>query len=443
MSLSSAMNAGVSGLISNSSALAAISDNIANSNTTGYKRVGVDFSSMVTDQALTSRYSAGGVMTYNTQYVDNQGTITNSSEATNLAISGNGFFVTTNQPADTSASDPRYFTRAGDFNVDQNGYLVNSAGLYLQGWPADASGNVASSSSNISSLQAINLNTIESTAEATTTVTASANLDSDQAINAAVTAGTYTAGDMALYATDPTNANAVKPDFTMQAPVADSKGGQRTLDYDFLKTGANTWTVEVRSDPASDQATPGTPIASGILTFNTDGSLVTPIDSNLSSITPQWASSLGVSDTPISVDLGKLTQLSSTSTTASVQANGTPFGTLAGINIDKDGFVTAVYQNGATRKLAQVAIATFPDANGLQAVSGDAYQASAASGGYTLKAPGDAGAGEISPSSLESSTVDLSTEFTGLITTQRAYSASSKIITTADEMMQDLLSVIR
>ena len=111
--------------------------------------------------------------------------------------------------------------------------------------------------------------------------------------------------------------------------------------------------------------------------------------------------------------------------------------------LEKYGFVTAVYENGTTRRMAQVAIATFPNPNGLESVKGNSYRPSVQSGGFTLKAAGTAGAGKLSPSSLEASTVDLSTEFTGLITTQRAYSASSKIITTADQMMEELLNIKR
>jgi flagellar hook protein FlgE len=126
-----------------------------------------------------------------------------------------------------------------------------------------------------------------------------------------------------------------------------------------------------------------------------------------------------------------------------VTTNGTAFGNLSNVSIDEDGFVTAVFDNGVTRRIAQVAGATVPKPDGLQAVNGNAYRLTNASGGFSLKAPGTGGAGFLAPSTLESSTVDLSTEFTGLITTQRAYSASSKIITTADQMLEELLTIKR
>jgi flagellar hook protein FlgE len=154
-----------------------------------------------------------------------------------------------------------------------------------------------------------------------------------------------------------------------------------------------------------------------------------------------WSTGLGVNAQTYTLDISGITQFSATSSVSSVASNGTASGGISGISIDNKGLVTAVYGNGTTRNIAQVAVATFPNADGLKAVNGDAYQASLDSGIYTLKTAGSAGAGTIAPSSLEASTVDLSAEFTGLITTQRAYSASSKIITTADQMLQELLSI--
>jgi len=133
----------------------------------------------------------------------------------------------------------------------------------------------------------------------------------------------------------------------------------------------------------------------------------------------------------------------SASTVNSVSSNGASAGNIVGVQVGADGVVSALFDNSQVRKIAQVAIATFPNSNGLQATSGNAYTGSLAAGTMTLKTPGAGGAGKISPSSLEASTVDLSSEFTGLITTQKAYSASSKIITTADTMLDELINIIR
>ena len=468
MSISSALLAGVTGLVSNSSVLAAISDNISNANTVGYKRVSVDFASLV-NTGSASDYAAGGVTTSTQQFVTTQGTLQSSSSPTDLAISGNGFFVTTGRGAGLTPFDPRYFTRAGAFSVDQSGYLKNAAGLYLQGWPATVNGVVTPDSANLTSMVPINIEQVANIAEPTTTGAVQGNLNSDQIVNANIAnynsdlnpAAPAGAVNMAQYALDPTTG--IKPDFSITVPISDSKGGQRNLVIDYLKSSTpNQWFAEVRADPATDvvtdpNLTPGL-ICSGIVAFNPDGTIdkastTLPVTITLGpSNAPApaagsgesavvWGPSLGVKGQSIDVDLGGISQFSSTSAVTNVTTDGTAFGSLAGVSIDTSGNVTAVYANGTTRKIAQVAIATFPNPDGLKSVNGDAYQVSLASGAFTLKPPGAAGAGTIAPSSLEASTVDLSSEFTGLIVTQRAYSASSKIITTADQMLQELLTI--
>ena len=138
-----------------------------------------------------------------------------------------------------------------------------------------------------------------------------------------------------------------------------------------------------------------------------------------------------------------MTQESSTSATQSITTNGTSFGNLSSVTVDAKGIVTANYDNGVSRNIAQVAVATFSDPDGLAAVSGDAYQQTLASGNYSILQAGTGGAGVIDPQTLEASTVDLSSQFTNLIVTQRAYAACSKVITSADTMVQQLLDIIR
>ncbi len=272
------MLAGVTGLVSNSSALAAISDNIANANTVGYKKVGIDFASLV-NTGSSSSYAAGGVATDTRQFVTQQGTLQSSSQVTDMAISGAGFFVTTSKAVGLTPGDPRFFTRAGSFAVDQNGYLKNSAGLYLQGWPADVNGVVTPDSANLNSLQPINILAVANTAQATTAGTVRGNLNSDQVANAGIatydplvdpTISPAVAASMAEYASNP--ATGIKPDFSITVPVSDSKGGQRDLVVDFLKsTTPNQWNAEVRADPPTDVDTdpglsPGL-ITSGVVDF--------------------------------------------------------------------------------------------------------------------------------------------------------------------------------
>ncbi|MFC0633089.1 flagellar hook-basal body complex protein [Brevundimonas balnearis] len=469
MSINSAMLAGVSGLTANSSALAAISQNIANVNTVGYKRSAAEFQTVVNSQTRGTGYSAGGVLATARHYTSQLGQLQRTTSGTDLAIDGQGFFVVTERPEDIGRTDSRLFTRAGAFQIDNLGYLKNSAGLYLQGWPVDADGNVDYDPSDLSRLGSINVGSVGGAAEPTTRVQLNANLMSSQEANPANPAiGTYVAGAMA----DGT----FIPDFEISVPVSDSKGGQRNVIMSLLKSDQpNEWYVEIRSaDPADiEPAAANGLIQSGVIAFTPSGRLDTDgmaaaatsasgpgwlfdyaagdttisIGASTDTTGVRWASGLGIAAQDISFDLaaaaGGLTQYDSASIVQATLTNGTAFGNLSEIEIDNQGFVTAIFDNGVTRRIAQVAIATFPSPDNLIQQGGNAYQVSQSSGTFNLKTPGAGGAGAIAASQLEASTVDLSSEFTGLITTQRAYSASSKIITTADEMLEELIRIKR
>ena len=468
MSINSALLTGVSGLVANSSALATISDNIANANTVGYKTVNTSFGDIVTDASVLGNYDSGGVLASTQQLVSQQGNLQQTSSNTDLAIQGNGFFVTTAN-ADPTVTDTRSFTRAGSFTVDSSGNLQNAAGGYLQGWPVNADGTVTADPSSVASLQTINVGGVGTgggTVSATTQVSVNANLNADQAVDSYASAYNSVSNSMAAY--DPTTGTGTKPDFTISLPVSDSQGGQRTLSLELLKSStADTWTAELvgpTDASGASEVTQGTgmaagQIATGTITFNSDGSInaaaSTLTDANgnnlfasgaKGTLDVDWSPSLGVT-TPQAINinlgstLGGLTQVASTSVTQSVVTNGTQFGNLTSVQIDDQGFVTAIYDNGVTRNIAQVAVATFQNPDGLTSTSGDNYQVSNSSGTYNLKTPGEGGAGAISPSTLEASTVDLSQQFAGLIVTQQAYAASSKILTTADQMLQQLINI--
>ena len=492
MSINSSLLAGVSGLKANSAALAALSDNIANVNTVGYKRSQADFQTIVTARASQGAYNAGGVTTKTRQFVGQQGLLQQTTTSTDLGIQGNGFFVVTDKPENVQPTDARSFTRAGNFQLDQLGYLKNAAGLYLQGWPISKEGAVLSDPSDLSKLQTINVTAIGGTAEKTSRIGTKTNLNSNQEISqaakdvgAAAPVGTpysaATTASMADYNPGATPPVGTKPDFEFQVPVSDSKGGRRSLTISFLKAKEpNEWFVEIHAKPATEvDVGPGLrpgQVKVGKIGFTQDGkydptknfgaaglfgpvppSGIAPppvlklLQSNyttaLTAGEVKWDEALGIQEQEIRFDFGLaaggLSQFSTKSFVETINTNGTPFGNLTSININDEGYVAAEFDNGVTRQIAQVAIATFGNTDAMKAVSGNAFQVSLDSGTYNLKAPGTGGAGFISPSTLESSTVDLSAEFTGLITTQRAYSASSKIITTADEMLEELLRIKR
>jgi|SRR5215217_1167400 len=480
MSLNSALWAGVSGLSANAAAMASISQNISNVNTVGYKRTTSEFQTVINGQSSGAGYSAGGVMASTRHYTSQGGQLQRTTSGTDLGIAGQGFFVVTEKAENLTPIDARLFTRAGAFTPDDFGFLKNTAGLYLQGWPVDSEGNIATDPSDMNRLQSINIGSVGGAAEATTRAQLNANLQSGQAISPeAAAAATVPPGpdaynpltnSMAMY--DRETGAGVKPDFTMSIPVSDSKGGQRTLAVSFLKGAApNEWYAEIHAVPASDiEGVSNGLIKSGRIVFTQNGrldpaataalganALFTDVNATTLNIgasdaaaapgAVKWATGLGIAAQPINLALnasaGGLTQYSSISAVQSVNTNGTAFGNLASIQIDKQGFVTAIFDNSVTRRIAQVAIATFASPDNLTVEGGNAYRVSQSSGTFNLKTAGTGGSGFIGASQLEASTVDLSAEFTGLITTQRAYSASSKIITTADEMLAELISIKR
>jgi len=476
MSLNSAMLTGISGLTTNAASLAVISDNIANVNTPAFKKSSAEFANMVASSgAKKGIYFGGGVNGTTRQYISQQGNLQRTSSSTDLAVAGTGFFMVAKTPNDPVAADPRTFTRVGNFTADNAGYLKGSNGQYLLGWPVDNTGAIDFDPTDITKLKPINVSSATGTASPTTTVAISANLKSSQTLNAktvaypfVAVAGKYdpTSYNMSKYAANPTASPAVgvAPDFDLQIAVADSKGGQRNLTIAFLRSSTpNTWYAELRGVPADFNSTdcPEGLISAGIVKFNSDGSLDsaattlfgaagdTTIDLLASDATAappakRYAAALGNAAQSITFDLSKkFTQTDNVSQLISQSANGTAFGNQVSIEVDEEGFVSAVFDNGSIRQLSQIAVATFTNPDGLNAGTGGLFTASSTSGNYILNTAGSTGVGKIQGGNLEGSNVDLSLEFTGLITTQRAYSASSKIITTSDQMLDELISIKR
>jgi flagellar hook protein FlgE len=382
--------------------------------------------------------------------VTQQGTPTSTSIATNMAISGNGFFVVSNTnpgvastPGTTGTSaSSLYYTRAGNFTPDANGNLENAAGMYLMGWPLGPTGSIPTNSTD---LVPVNVNVLAGTSEPTTTMTLQANL---QASTTAVSA--YTAGDMA--------AGNVTPAFQKTIDVFNAQGGQEPLEVSYAKTGADTWAYEVTYQGASTDLTGTTNnlLASGTLTFNSDGTLGSVASNDGSStvsggnvsLSIPWSTASGLTAQPLTINMGTIdsssgmTQFDSASTLSS-NVDGALFGSLTGVTIGTDGIVTANFSNGLTQNIYQIPLATFANPDGLTAISGNAYQASNDSGTANINQPITGGAGSIDSSAVEASTVDLATEFTNLITSQRAYQASAQIISTASSMLNDLFQTVQ
>lgn len=463
MSINSALFAGASGLIANSAALAGISDNIANVNTIGYKRVETTFfPNYKVSGGGEARYAAGGTSSRSTLDVTTEGLVNPSNSNTALAIDGNGFFVVRPNPSDVTGFDPVMFTRSGNFDTDQAGYLRNDAGHYLYGWPVSSDGTVNADPSNVNSLEAVNLSNIGGAAEATSSARINANLQASTEVSAA--AATYNAADPDFNMAS----GEVSPDFQRTIQVYDSQGGVRSITLSLLKSEtSNQWHAELHVEPASDVETGAGlnsgQIATGILAFDTNGQIdrdATTLPSDLAfggsdnadPLGPdevRWASATGVGAQAITLDLGSagtpggFTQYDSPSVLNSTVVNGAIFGSFANVDVSEDGFVVARFTNGITRQIYQLPVASVVNPNGMASAGGSAFMVTPDSGAFTLNVPGQGSSGTVRSQSLENSNVDIATEFSNLIITQRAYSASSRIITTADEMLAEAIQMKR
>ena len=452
MSISGALTSGVSGLQVNSSALGAIADNISNSNTIGYKRTESRFSTLVTQQVSGTQYSPGGVQDNVQKEITTQGLLQTSTSSLDTGISGNGFFVTT-QSATASSSDTHFYTRAGNWFTDDEGYLRNTSGFYLQAWPTDTNGNVVDSSgttistpseSTFDELTAININSLQGTATPTANLSLGVNLPASAAVSD--TAQT----SVVLY---------------------DSLGATNTVTFTWVKEAANTWQVSA----SASNGTVGAPFSGNTdylrVRFGTNGTpqdwtpatggagthpaLVTGATLGTVSttgVTPTLDITTltnGAADLSVTLDLGTaattdgVTQVAASYITNFVEQDGRSFGALSGLSFDQQGFLNATFDNGTNRPIYKVPLATFVNPNGLENRSGNVWIETAGSGEFLLRAAQNGGAGSIEGGTLEQSTVDIAEEFTRMIVVQRAFSANTKTIQTADEMLEELVRLKR
>jgi flagellar hook protein FlgE len=426
MSLYGALLTGVSGLDANSRALAITSSNIANVNTVGYKTSIANFSTFLASTGSAETVSPSSVQAHASQLLTQQGLLSSTNSPTDLAISGDGFFVVTDNLAAPTTST--FYTRAGSFRPDAVGLLKNSAGFYLEGWTLNTDETMPA---NRSTLQPINLGSLNGTAQETSNIQLKANL---QASSVAV--GAYAAGDM--------TAGTVTPQFQQTISVYDSQGATRPFQLSFVKTGPDLWAYEIAYQGNAADVGGNTLVNSGTITFNADGTLSVPATA---SFTIPWDISTGLVGQDVTVKFGTVglsdgvTQFENPSLLTAATIDGAPFGSLSSVSVDEQGFVTALFDNGIQKKVFKVALATFANADGLAPVAGNAYQVTQEAGSATISEPKTGGAGQINSTALEASTSDLAKEFSDLITTQRAYSAATRIITTADQMLQELMQI--
>ncbi len=436
MTISSSLNAGVAGLSANATRLAAISDNIANSATFGYKRMEADFHSMVIS-STGGTYSAGGVRSTTQRLIDQRGPLVSTSNATDLAVRGRGMLpVARASEVDVgNGSNQMLLTTTGSFRTDANGYLASQSGLVLMGWPANADGTMPAFPRDTSEgLEPIQINVNQFTGEPTTSMSLGVNLP----------------------ATD-TEAGKTGDAQELSVEYFDNLGRSESMNIDFTPTvpatgTSNEWTMTI-----SDTASGGTPIGEYTLTFadsRASGGTLLSVASVGGSAGGTYDPSSGtvivnVAGGPMEINIGELgasdglTQLSDSFAPLQISKDGSPVGNMTSVEVDANGFVHAFFDTGITRTIYQVPLVDLPNPNGMVALDQQTYLPSPDSGSYFLWNAGDGPTGDVVAFAREESSTDVAGELTDMIQTQRAYSSNAKVIQTVDEMLQETTNIKR
>ncbi len=405
-----AMFNGVSAIEAHQTKIDVIGNNIANVNTTGYKAGRVTFEDQLSQTLQGASKGDGktiggtnptqiglGVKVSSISTIMAQGGLQSTSRPTDMAIQGNGYFML----GDSSGIK---YTRDGSFSLDSNGNLVNaSSGAYVLGWKADANGNVDTTQ------QLLPNSRISIPVGGLTAVSPTTNISYIGNLSAESTSAT--------------------PAYTRSIKVYDSLGKPQALTLGFTKNSAtNTWNWSASGDAGAT--------GSGQIVFGTDGKQV----SQTGAVTMAPADGSATPQT-ITPDFSKMTQLSGGSTASPISQDGFGPGTLQSFTVDEQGVITGIFNNGLTRPLGQVGLADFANPEGLERAGGNAFSQTINSGLPQIGSATQAGLGKISTGYLEQSNVDLSTEFTNMIITQRGFQANTKIITTVDQLLNDVISL--
>jgi flagellar hook protein FlgE len=425
------MFSGVSGLRAEGEALGVVGDNIANVNTVGFKSQRAIFQDVLGHSILAGTSSAlpgSGVRMGDVQQLFTQGSLTNTGVSTDVALNGDGFLVV---GGTVDGITGNFYTRAGQLTIDNDGFLVNQQGLNVQGYLANADGTLQASISDLA------VPTASLSPFRTTEIEVTANLDPRDAV---------------------LTFDILQPDttsnFSSSITVFDSLGTGRTLDVYFNNAGGNLYNYTVVADGgelAGGTAGTDTIVGSGTLQFNTDGALDIATTPDLSldfagGATAGQIVALNFGD-DITNDgatgLGGTTQFASDSAVSSQAQDGYASGEFSGLAIDGTGLVQGLYTNGQKIAIGRLAVAKFRSNDGLGRAGQNLWIETRDSGTAALGAAGAGGRASVSSGALESSNVDLGEEFVGLIQHQRSFSANSKTITTADEMLQELINIKR
>jgi flagellar hook protein FlgE len=435
MSLLGAMNTAISGLTAQSAAFSNISDNVANSQTVGYKRVDTNFVDYLTTS--TTFTNDPGAVVARPDYVNNvQGTITQTDNPLGLAIAGQGFFAVSQQIGqinDIPTFNPQqFYTRAGDFQLNAAGYLVNSAGEFLNGWSVDPVTGIV----NQNSLKPIQVTQTVFNPIQTSNVTLSANLPATPA------GGSGTAA----------------APISSDIDVFDALGTEHVITLNWVQNATSDWTVSINS-PDDTSGTPllgtaevqfgaltsGNPVPEGTVgqLTSTTGSVTTVGYAANTAATMSFTTNFGSGPQAILLNIGTYGETNGVTQYAGSQynlegltQNGVPPGSFAGVAPQANGNIIVNYNNGQTRTIAQVPVITFNDPNALQRQNGQSFTATLPAGTPLAEPASTNRAGNLVTGSVESSNVDIATEFSSLIVAQQAYSANAKLVTTAQQMLQ-------
>lgn len=427
-----ALYSSVQGLRAHQVKMDVIGNNIANVNTTAFKSSRVNFFDMYSQTlsgaaaptasrgGLNSKQVGLGVGIASIDTLMSEGSLQLTGQETDMAISGDGFFV-------LKDGGKHVYTRAGNFGFDAEGYLVSrSTGQRVQGWVPNPTTGLFPSR-DASTMTDVRLQGDVSLARATTRVAF------DQALNASAPTGTTKTTAFVAY---------------------DSLGNEHAITLTFTKAAANRWTVAVSPVNGSTFTGPGgsAPYSAATeLHFNADGSLV---DNDANANTPltmsltNWAPGTGANPLNITIDFSEVVQpaLATPTTESSIRAlegDGHPPGAIEKLTIDARGVITVAYSNGELREAGQVALANFRNPAGLVKEAGNNWGESTNSGMALIGQAGEAGRGAVTSNHLEMSNVDISEEFTNMIVTQRGFQANSRIITTSDELLQEVVNLKR
>jgi flagellar hook protein FlgE len=409
MTATALFNTSVMGMAAQASALGAVAQNIANSGTVGYKDATTQFSTVLSS-VQNGGDPAGGVLAQTGVAVTAQGNSQSTSSTTDLAVQGSGFFVV------SDASGNTLLTRAGSFEPDAEGRLVNKAGYYLMGYSASDT----NSPSDIAGLQTVHVAIGSLIATPSTEGSLTANLPQN-------------ATDVAP--TDLPSTNSATSAYTSKTSVTayDNYGNSVKLDVYFSKTSDNNWEMSVFDASTADASSGGFPYSSGplttqSLTFDTSGALTSGSPATIAVPNGQ----------NLTLDLSDMTQLGSPFSVSDPTINGNPAQAVASVNVASDGTLNYVLTGGQTVPAFKIPLANVSSPTGLQALPGNAFSTNAASGTAYVGLPGSGSFGDIQSKSLESSTVDLATQLSNMIVAQRSYTANSQVFQVASEVMQVL-----